>query len=77
MNAEPAGSTVLPHLAGAANDEVMPLQIDVTIESSTQPSGWTAFEVWRSRIKEVYDARVTLAPGPQADGTRNVGETGG
>jgi hypothetical protein len=61
MKAEPAESAVLPHPGGAANEEVMPLRSGTAIGSSPSSSGWTAFEVWRSRIKDVYDARVALA----------------
>jgi hypothetical protein len=44
-------SAVLPHPAEAANEEFLPLQ-----DGPAYP-GWNAYEVWRVRIKAVYDAR--------------------
>ena len=59
MQTGPDDSAVYPHLARAANEEFMPIGVSVSGGSSTPSSGWDPFEVWRSRVKVPYDARVT------------------
>jgi hypothetical protein len=57
MQTGPDDSAVYPDLARAANEDFMPIGAKVSGGSSTPLSGWSAFEVWHSRIKGPYDAR--------------------
>jgi hypothetical protein len=49
-------SVALPQPAEAANEELLPLP------DAAESFGWDAHEVWRTRIKAVRDARVSLSP---------------
>ena len=51
MQAHDSGPAALAHPGEAANEEFLPLQ-----DAPASP-GWNAYEVWRIRVKAVYDAR--------------------
>jgi hypothetical protein len=50
---------VLPYPTQAANEEFMPARI---VAAST---GWDPYEIWRTRIKAVYDVRAAGLTTPQ------------
>jgi hypothetical protein len=52
MQTQNGESAVLPPSTPAANDEFLPFRAGAT------HSGWDPYEVWRERVKEVYDARI-------------------
>ena len=43
---------MLAHPAEAANEELPP------IDRVKAPSGWDPYEIWRTRIKAAYEARL-------------------
>lgn len=51
MQAHDNGPAALAHPGEAANEEFLLLQ-----DAPASP-GWNAYEVWRVRVKAVYDAR--------------------
>jgi hypothetical protein len=71
MQPKPDESAVLPHSGGAANEQLLLLVSDTPRESGTSPTSWDPVEVWRSRIKAVYDARVTRGESAPSDDVAN------
>lgn len=56
MQTQTTEAAVLPQSAATANEEFLPRQNGVVSRS------WDAYEVWRVRIKAVYDARRSAPP---------------
>ena len=57
---------ILPQPAAAANEELS------SIQRKEASSGWNAYEIWRTRIKSVYDSRGASLLTPRAPEKSNV-----